>query len=349
MKRTGFFMVLLGVLTLAAVVWAVTQRGAPLPAASAPPEGSGAASHVADTILDAAARYSASGALDRAEAVLRAGVAEHPDDAPLRRALAGVLLQQNKKPGALAQYERLVEDGSASDRDAFMAGSLAAVLGDQTKAAAYHERAQALDPTNPDYPVHLARAQIASGRLDDAKASLVRAAVLDEGRGMVWGMLAELALRENKLDMASQHIAKARRLEPEVAAWRVLEARILKRRGEPERALLLLSGLGEADRWRPPVVREMAACEGMLHRPAEALALYEQAIRKQPDNPELYYEGAIWAERIGDPGRARELARRARMLGEERADAIIERLDSSPGDATPDPPDPPDPPDIPPP
>ncbi len=335
MKRTGIFMVLLGVLALAAAVWAVSRPGVAPPTTNATPVQTGTDPDAADAILDAAKRYSASGALDRAEAVLRAGVAEHPDDTTLRRALAGVLLQEDKKPAALAQYERLVEDGSGSARDAFMAGSLAAVLGDQTKAAAYHERAQALDPTNPDYPVHLARAQIALGRLDDAKASLVRAAVLDEGRGMVWGMLAELALRENKLDMASQHIAKARRLEPEVTAWRVLEARILKRRGEPERALLLLSGLGEADRWRPPVIREMAACDGMLHRPGDALSLYEQAIRKQPDNPTLCYEGALWAERAGDPGRALELAKRARMLGKEHAAAIIERLDSSAADASP--------------
>ncbi len=328
-------MVLLGTLALAAggAVWAVSRSGSPTPTAAPTPGDTGADPGDVGAILDAAKRYSASGEPDRAEAVLRAGVAEHPDDAPLRRALAEVLLRRDKKTGALAQYERLIEDGSGSARDAFMAGSIAAVLGDPAKAAAYHERAQALDPANPDYPVHLARAQIALGRIDEAKASLVRAAVLDEGRGLIWGMLAELALRENKLGMALQHITRARRLEPDVAAWRVLEARILKRRGEPERALLLLSGLGEADRWRPPVVHEMAACDGMLNRPGDALALYEHAIRKHPDNAGLYYEGALWAERLGEHTRALELARRARMLGEERADAVIARLGAPAGGA----------------
>lgn len=325
-------MVLLGVLAIAGALWWFAGVKAGTPGGPGAPAGAGGDQSAADdagtvdAILDAARRYSASGDLDKAEAVLRAGVAEHPADAPLRRALADVLLRQDNKAEALAQYERLVEDGSASADDAFRAGSLAAVLNDPAKAAAYHERAQALDPANPDYPVHLARAQIALGQIDAAKASLTRAAVLDEGRGVVWGMLAELALRENKLDMASQHIAKARRLEPDVAAWRVLEARILTRRGEPERALLLLRGLGEADRWQPPVVKARAACLGMLGRPGDAMTLYTDAIEKHTDAAVLRYEAAQWAERLGDRGRALELAKQALEMGEPRAGAIVERL-----------------------
>jgi tetratricopeptide (TPR) repeat protein len=262
----------------------------------------------------------------KAEAVLRSGVERLPVDHRLREALAEVLLQREDRAGAFEQYAWLVEDGSESAPVAFAAGSLAAVLGEPARAAAFHARAGELDPGNADYPLHLARAQVEMGEIDEAKASLARAAVLDEGRGIIWGMLGELAFRENRLAMAAEHVTKARRLEPSVVAWRVLEARILKRRGEPERALLLLQGLSGPDRNQAPVLRAMGECLGMLGRPGDALALYEVAIEAVPGEPEFRYEAALWAERLGRTDRALELAREARLMGEARADAVIERL-----------------------
>lgn len=281
----------------------------------------------AEAVLESARVYSRDQQFDRAEAVLRAGVVEYPGDHDLREALGGVLLAQGKHEEALAQYERIIADGSPSATVAFTAGSIAAVLGRAEQAAGFHERAQAIDPGNPDYPIHLARAQIELGRLDDAKVNLTRSAVLDEGRGLVWGMLAELALRENRLEVAGSHIARARSLEPDVAAWLVVESRILKRRGEPERALLLLERIGESERWTEPVLQTMAECLGMLGRPADALALYEVAVETRPGEPAFRLEAALWAERLGRRERALELARQAVMMGETRASAVVTRLE----------------------
>jgi tetratricopeptide (TPR) repeat protein len=277
-------------------------------------------------ILDAAEQYRRRGEADKAEAVLRAAVGENPEDEAVRGAYAEALLARGAREESLEQYAWLVAEGSGSASAAFRAGSLAAALGQTDRAIAFHERAGALDPGNAEYPVHLAQAQIEAGRLDDAKASLARAAVLDEGRALVWGMLAELALRENKLEIAAQHIARARAIEPDAPAWRVVEARVLKRRGEPERALLVLSSLGEADRWSEGVLGTMAECLGMLSRPDDAWALYETAIQRRPGEPALRLEAALWAERTGRVERALDLARQAAMMGERRADAVVERL-----------------------
>lgn len=280
-----------------------------------------------EAVLESARVYARDQQFTRAEAVLRAAVGEHPEEHGLREALGEVLLTQGKREEALAQYERLVADGSPSATVAFMAGSIAAVLGRVEQAAGFHERAQAIDPGNPDYPIHLARAQIELGRIEDAKVSLTRAAVLDEGRGLVWGMLAELALRENRLEVAGSHIARARSLEPDVAAWLVIESRVLKRRGEPERALLLLERIGESDRWTEPVLRSMAECLGMLGRPGDALALYEVAVERRPEDPGFRLEASLWAERLGRRERALELAQQAVMMGEKRASAVVTRLE----------------------
>jgi len=277
-------------------------------------------------VLESARVYMKNRETAKAQAVLRSAVSQHPGEHRLREALADVLLQADDREGAFEQYAWVVENGSESAEAAFAAGSLAAVLGETGRAAAYHARAASLDPANADYPVHLARAQIELGRIEEAKVNLARAAVLDEGRGVVWGMLGELALRENKLEMAAQHVAKARRLEPGVVAWRVLEARVLKRRGEPERALLLLQGLAGDDRHQGPVLKTMGECLGMLGRPSDALALYEVAIEHKPGAGGFRLEAALWAERLGRTDRALELARQARMMGEEKADAVIERL-----------------------
>ncbi|USN99603.1 MAG: tetratricopeptide repeat protein [Phycisphaeraceae bacterium] len=334
MKRTGHLLWVVVLAALAVVVvlaWrsmsrpsgGLTQAG---PAPTAGPTSAPADGQTIEALIESARRYAANQETGKAETVLRASVAQHPDEPRLRAALGEILVQEDKKEEALAQYQKLIADGQATADIAFRAGSLAAVLGDPALAAEEHELAQKLDPTNPDYPIHLAQAQIALGKIDEAKASLTRAAVLDDGRAIVWGMLAELALRENKLDMAEQHIAKARRLEPNVVAWRVIEARVFKRRGEAERALLLLGGLGEPDRWDPAVVKAMAECLGMLDRQNDALSLYEVAIEKRPGEPELRYEAALWAERLGKTDRALELARQASMMGEQRAKAVVERL-----------------------
>jgi tetratricopeptide (TPR) repeat protein len=321
---------ILGALVLggaAVIVAAIVLRGlgGSGGAAGGPERGASADTDVAE-LLEAARVYTGQREFAKAETVLRSGVERLPVDHRLREALAEVLLQREDRAGAYEQYAWLVEDGSGSAPVAFAAGSLAAVLGEPARAAAFHARAGELDPGNADYPLHLARAQVEMGEIDEAKASLARAAVLDEGRGIIWGMLGELAFRENRLAMAAEHVTKARRLEPSVVAWRVLEARILKRRGEPERALLLLQGLSGPDRNQAPVLRAMGECLGMLGRPGDALALYEVAIEAVPGEPEFRYEAALWAERLGRTDRALELAREARLMGEARADAVIERL-----------------------
>lgn len=276
--------------------------------------------------LEAARVYVGQQEYGKAEAVLRSAVEDHPGDHRLREALGEVLLAREDQAGALEQYAWLVAEGSDSAGVAFAAGSIAAVLGDAERAAGFHTRAAELDPANADYPLHLARAQIELGLIEDAKVNLTRAAVLDEGLGVVWGMLGELALRENNLPMAAQHVTEARRLEPGVVAWRVLEARILKRQGEPERALMLLAGLTGSDRNQPAVLRAMGECLGLLGRGSDALSLYEMAIEAEPSEPEFRLEAALWAERLGRTERALDLAEQARMMGEERAEAVIERL-----------------------
>lgn len=306
-------------------VWRVIdQRRLAAAVAGTPSEGVDLASTAA--VLKAARTYVGEQELGKAEAVLRRALKDRPGDALMRELLGDVLLQGEDKPGAMSQYAELADRADASGEVLFKAGSLAGGMGAYERAIGYLTRATAAEPGSVEAAVQLANAQLESNRLDEAKAELTRAVVLDEGAGMAWGMLAEIAVRENRLEMASQHIVKARRFEPGSIPWRVLEARISRRRGEPEKSVMLLDGLRGESRFETSVVAEMAAALGMLGRSDDAMTIYRVAVRERPADGELRYQAAVWAERLGEAAEARELAQSAAMLGEARARDLLDRL-----------------------
>lgn len=277
-------------------------------------------------VLKAARTYIGEQELGKAEAVLRRALEDRSDDALMRELLGDVLLQGDDEPAAMAQYAAVADRTNASAEALFKAGSLAAGMGEFERAVAYLGRATKAEPGNVEAAVQLANALLELNRVPEAKVELTRAVVLDEGAGMAWGMLAEIAVRENKLEMATQHIAKARTFEPGSIPWRVLEARVMRRMGEPEKSVMLLDGLRGETRFEPSVVAEMAASLGMLDRADDAMTIYRVAVRERPADGELRYEAAVWAERVGEIEEARELAQSAAMLGEARARDLLERL-----------------------
>ena len=331
MKQRRLVIGILSVFALLAagtVIWRVqARRIAAGQLAGTPAEGVDLASNAA--VLKAARTYVGGQELGKAQAVLRQALENRPDDAMLREMLGDVLLQDEDEAGAMAQYAAVADRDGATAESLFKAGSLATGMGDHSRAVGYLTRAETADAGDVEIPILLASAQIELGQIDQAKATLARAAVLDEGRGMVWGMLGEIAVRENKLEMASQHMAKARALEPGSIPWRVLEARVLRRLGKPDRAVMLLDGLRGDERFEPTVVSEMASALGMLDRGDDALSIYLVAIRERPSDAELRYQAAIWADRLGETARASELAQSAAMMGDDRAKALLERMNAT--------------------
>jgi tetratricopeptide (TPR) repeat protein len=329
MSRGRLVIGIVGVFSLVvggAVAWrVVVQRRQAASLAGSPAEGVDLGSTAA--VLKAARTYIGSQELGKAEAVLRRALETRPDDALMREMLGDVLLQGEDDAGAMAQYADLADRTDATAEVLFKAGSLAAGMGDHDRAVGYLTRSLEKDAGLIDASVQLANAELELGRIDDAKATLARAAVLDDGLGVVWGMLAEIAVRENKLEIATQHIEKARRIEPNNLAWRVLEARVKRRQGDPETAVMLLDGIRGDDRFEPPVLEEMASALGMLGRGSDALSIYRVAVRERPDDAEIRYQAAIWAEREGERAEAMEFARVAAMMGDERAKAVVERLE----------------------
>lgn len=277
--------------------------------------------------LDAAAVYSRQGKFGEATAILSRLAEQSPENQTVRLALAQSLVGEKEFAAAYAQYEAAFAiesaDGGQSAMNAaharlqFEAGTCANQAGLTRQAAEHYHLAQLADPADARYPLYLAMIQIKLGEDDAATASLVRAAHLNPELAEAWGTLAELALKKNALGLASQHLENAERLQPEVARWRHVRARILNRQGEPEKAATLLLALPPAARRERDVMTTLAQTYGLLKRPADAARLYADAAKDTPDDAELRFQAATWFERAGDAASAAEHARIGALLGHE--------------------------------
>ncbi|MEN0021282.1 MAG: hypothetical protein AAF747_10400, partial [Planctomycetota bacterium] len=110
-----------------------------------------------------------------------------------------------------------------------------------------------------------------------------------------------------------------------VTAWRLIEARALKRAGDTERALAVLDGVEPADAGSASVLRLASECLGLLGEPAEAARRYTEvaSVRTGEGVAALALEASTWHERAGDVAAAIELADRAVLLAAQADEAEI--------------------------
>jgi tetratricopeptide (TPR) repeat protein len=309
-------------------------RSAPAEANGTPTSASGAESgRSLVRLLDDARSAMSQQEYGRAEAALLKAVELFPEDQEARMQLAQTLVTQKRFTEAYSQYEAAIAlsprpaasgvavAGAGDPKLHFEAGTVANEAGYVERAEEHYSMAQSGDPTEPRYPLYLAMVQIKLGKDTAALASLVRATKLNPDLAIGWGTLAELALKENQLGLAMQHVDKARRLEPQGSRWRVVEARILKRRaeaGDVEKALQLLLSLDKADRVSPDVMKATGECFGLLQRPEDAAYMYAEASKLRPDDAEIAFEAARWYQRLGKEEEALRFGKRAQEIMEKK-------------------------------
>ncbi|HWY68027.1 MAG TPA: tetratricopeptide repeat protein [Terriglobales bacterium] len=103
------------------------------------------------------------------------------------------------------------------------------------EARDHFRRALALDPQNSDARLGLANAQIALNDLAGARSELERS-LHDRPTPDAYVALAQLHLKENKLDAANQDLAQALRLEPANSSALQLRQQVTSRLDTPPRA-----------------------------------------------------------------------------------------------------------------
>ncbi len=318
------------VIGVVGVGWFVAKKASSSPGAAQASGGGGAVARNSAAALqaglEAAAAYKSQGRFGEASAVLAKLVEQSIDSQPLRLAFAQSLMGEKKFKEAYAQYQAAfaleqttvaAKVTAAQAKVHFEAGTCANQAGLPQRAAEHYEMAQVGEPGEARYPLYLAMIQIKLGNEDGANASLVRAAKLNPDLAEAWGTMAELALRNNSLGLAAQHLDNAERLQPEVAKWRVVRARILNRQGEPEKAATLLLAMDGASLRGRDAMTALAQSYGLLKRPLDAAEVYANAAKATPDDAELHFEAAQWLERGGDEAGAVEHAKIGAMLGHE--------------------------------
>jgi len=264
---------------------------------------------------------------DKAERILRAVLADAPAEHDAQALLAETMLAKGKLQDAYTAFQAAIATGDPSAPLHFSTGVVASELGKPEEAEQHFLFAQQLDAGNPQYPLYLAAVERSLNKLEAAKVALLRAVKLKPDLAEAWGQLADIALQENKLSLARQHIRRARQAQPGAVVWRLVEARILRRDNAPEEAARLLMALKRDEILdNPAVLEELARCYGMLRRPGEAAQLYADAVERRPDDAALLRETALWYERAGVNDAAMVYASRAARLGDEASARLLERL-----------------------
>lgn len=331
-------------LVIGAVVVAKSASG---PAAAQAGSGGGGVGGVkAESIeaaLAAAQVYVRDGQYAEATTILEKLVQRAPTDQTAHVVFAQALRGQDKHAEAYREFEAAIALNQSAPVDRataaatgqrdpvtaqlhFEAGTCANKINKIDRAIEHYWMAQTLDNTEPRYPLFLGMMQIKSGDESAANASLLRATHLKPDLAEAWGTLAELAARKNQLGIAAQHLAEARKLQPEVTRWRILEARILNREGEPEKAATILLALDPQTRAEKQVVTLLAESYGLLKKPLDAANLWANAAKLNASDAEYHYQAALWFQRAGDPAKAAASAKTAAMLGHEGAKQLVTEL-----------------------
>ncbi|MGP1346018.1 MAG: tetratricopeptide repeat protein [Phycisphaerales bacterium] len=360
-RSAGAYLALLPLLAIVCVGGYFAVRLALAPPASAGAAGTGGGGSPASTedelatvdiVAERAQQHLGEDRSERAEALLSGALQRFPREQELWLLYAEVMMDLKRPEEALASFETAIEIGPDHPEYRNAAGTLASQLGDPLTAEIHWAAGQKADPTDPRFPFFLAQLQRADGRIGEARANLLLAARLNPDLSEAWGTLAAIAFDEGHYGPALQHLERAKALEPDRPLWRLIEARVYRRQGDPERAAAVLSMIPDERRLTDAVIlRELGLCLGMLRQPGEAAETYLEALAfitirdaeaelvydeegnvlhdpRSPDalRAELHYEAALWLDRGDDPRRSLAQARAAEALGHTEAAALVRRL-----------------------
>lgn len=291
--------------------------------------GAAASTTKLDEVLSTVAVLKRDGAFEKAQVVLRQTIAEYPSEAQPYIEYAEVLIALGRPEEAYANYQRALKEGPSSHALALAAGTAASMSGKLADAQVHLREAQQFNLKDWKAPLFLAQVQLKLNEIDEAKKNLLLCVNLNPEATIAWGTLAEIALRENKLSLAAQHIAKAREQEPSAVLWRLIEARVLKRDNKPREAADLLLALEPVERLESGVLQTLAECYGLLQQPRDAALAYASSSDAQPARGDVALEAARWFNRASEPAAAAKYAQRAADAGEAGAADFLLSLDST--------------------
>ena len=200
---------------------------------------------------------------------------KYPDAREVRAAQARVLVNRKDYPRARQEFERLLKDQPDNAAHLYALGILATQMNDAPGAESYFTRFVEVLGRNPD------------DERDPSRALLILSQLAEE-RGDLAGALQWLDKVPEGTDPQTLFNSQLRR------------AQLVAKQGDVAGARRLLTGLKPSE---PARQAQVAVAEAQLLREAnqlqEAYALMEAAARRFPKNPDLLYDFALLAEKLG--------------------------------------------------
>jgi Tfp pilus assembly protein PilF len=151
------------------------------------------------------------------------------------------------------------------------------------EAGQHLERAQALDPTDPEVAYHLGRLELDHGSKDKARAELARATQLDPNHAGAWHTRGRLERAEQHLLLADTAWREAIAIDPGRAESYLAIATLYDELDYPESAkAVLLAGQPHVGR-NPDLGNMLGVFELRDGNPSRAVELFTAALANDPD------------------------------------------------------------------
>lgn len=199
----------------------------------------------------------------------------NPTAREVRAAYARVLVNRKEYPRARQEFEQLLKDHPDNAAHLYALGILATQMNDAPAAEGYFTRFVEVLGRNPE------------DERDPSRALLILSQLAEE-RGDLAGALQWLDKVPDGTDPQTLFSSQLRR------------AHVLAKQGDVDGGRRLLAGLKPAE---PAQQAQVAVAESQLLRDAgrlpEAYALMEAAAKRFPKNPDLLYDFALLAEKLG--------------------------------------------------
>ncbi|MEQ9096924.1 MAG: tetratricopeptide repeat protein [Phycisphaerales bacterium] len=239
---------------------------------------------------------------EQAEQLIR-GLMGQTDDARLYNALATIQGMQRKTDEALAT----IDEGLSKYPDNRLLQQLATQIRFMSG-----ELPDDLEPIRAEMLQY--RMAMRDGRTEDAQRHLEAAIKIDPDDAEVIQTQILRAIANEQWSEAERLIVRATELNADQAGGRVLRANLLQARGRSEEALGLINAVISDGLTSVPVLYRRAQIYRSLGRTEDAVADYQEILRRQPDSVTNVRDVIVALAELGRTKLALDIARRSQRI-----------------------------------
>jgi tetratricopeptide (TPR) repeat protein len=242
-------------------------------------------------------------------------LAKRPDLAQAYYVLADAHRVKGTAEQAIPQYRRIEQLSPKDSRAPFMLGLTFLQLSKTNDARQAFERAVQIAPDFLGAVTQLAELDLDAGRSQASLDRVRRYVAAHTNDAAAYSLLAQVHLARQEEALAEEALRRTIELNPDFAGGYVGLAKIMAAGGRQPQAIERLEALLARNPKDLGALMMLGTLHEKLGNTAKARDSYEQLLRVNPRfGPALNNAANLYSQRLGDPAKGRELARRAREL-----------------------------------